>query len=154
MTASAVVAELLRRHETVATCESLTAGLLVAELTTVPGSSAVVRGGLVTYATDLKTSLAGVPADLVATRGVVSREVAEAMAVGVRRVCGATWGVGLTGVAGPDPLDGRPPGTVCLSVAGPTGAVSIETVLPGDRAAVRAATVRAALGLLARSIAR
>lgn len=153
MTAATVVAELIRRKETVATCESLTAGLLCAELTTVPGSSAVVRGGLVTYATDLKTSLAGVPADLIAQHGVVSREVAEAMAAGVARVCDASWGVGLTGVAGPDGLDGKPAGTVCLAVAGSDGSVSVELSLPGDRAAVRAATVVAALELLTRAMA-
>lgn len=153
MTAATVVAELLRRQETVATCESLTAGLLCAELTTIPGSSAVVRGGLVTYATDLKTSLADVPAELIGRHGVVSREVAEAMAAGAARVCDATWGVGLTGVAGPDGLDGKPAGTVCLAVAGPGGSVSVELALPGDRAAVRAGTVVAALDLLARTMA-
>ncbi len=153
MTAATVVAELIRRKETVATCESLTAGLLCAELTTVPGSSAVVRGGLVTYATDLKTSLAGVGADLIARHGVVSRAVAEAMATGAARACAATWGVGLTGVAGPDGLDGKPAGTVCLAVAGRSGSVSIELSLPGDRAAVRAGTVVAALELLAQTMA-
>ena len=152
MTAAAVVAELVRRAETVATCESLTGGLLCAELTTVPGSSAVVRGGLVTYATDLKTTLAAVPAELVAQRGVVSRDVAEAMAQGVRAACGATWGMGTTGVAGPDPLDGRSPGTVCIAVAGPGGAVSVEECFDGDRAEVRRRTVVAALDLLARCL--
>ena len=148
MTAAAVVAELVRRGETVATCESLTGGLLCAELTTVPGSSAVVRGGLVTYATDLKTSLADVPAELVQRYGVVSRDVAEAMAQGARTACGATWGIGTTGAAGPDPLDGRPPGTVCIAVAGPDGASSVEQLLGGDRAEVRRRTVVAALELL------
>lgn len=153
MTAATVVAQLIRRQETVATCESLTAGLLCAELTTVPGSSAVVRGGLVTYATDLKTSLAGVPAELIAQHGVVSRVVAEEMAAGAARACHATWGVGLTGVAGPDGLDGKPAGTVCLAVAGPDSRVSVELSLPGDRAAVRAGTVVAALELLTRAMA-
>ena len=144
-----LVAALIERGLTVATAESLTGGLLCAELTTVPGSSAVVRGGLVTYATDLKTSLAGVPAELVARHGVVSREVAEAMALGVREACGAVWGIGTTGAAGPDPLDGRPPGTVCIAVAGPDGAVSAEERFDGDRAEVRRRTVVAALDLLA-----
>ena len=148
MTAADVIAGLAGRHETVATCESLTGGLVVADLTSVPGSSAVVRGGLVTYATDLKTSLAAVPADLIATYGVVSRPVAEAMAAGARVACGATWGIGLTGVAGPDRVDGRPAGTVCIGVAGPAGMVSVQELFSGDRAAVRAQTVQRAFDLL------
>ena len=148
MTADDVVAALATRHETVATCESLTGGLVVAELTSVPGSSAVVRGGLVTYATDLKTSLAAVPPDLIAAYGVVSRPVAEAMAEGARAACGATWGIGLTGVAGPDPVDGLAPGTVCIAVAGPAGARSVLELFAGDRSAVRAQTVERALVLL------
>jgi nicotinamide-nucleotide amidase len=143
-----LVAGLASRHETVATCESLTGGLVLAELTSVPGSSAVVRGGLVTYATELKTTLAGVPADLIAAHGVVSRPVAEAMAEGARTVCGATWGIGLTGVAGPDAVEGLAPGTVCIGVAGPAGAVSVQKLFVGDRAAVRRQTVEAALDLL------
>jgi nicotinamide-nucleotide amidase len=148
MTAADVVALLLSRHETVATCESLTAGLVLGELTTVAGSSAVVRGGLVTYATDLKTSLAGVDADLIREQGVVSRAVAEAMARGARTVCTATWGIGLTGVAGPDRVDGLPPGTVCIAVAGPDGVTSIQELLTGDRASVRRGCVERALELL------
>ncbi len=148
MTAADVIAGLASRRETVATCESLTGGLVLAGLTTVPGSSAVVRGGLVTYATDLKTSLAGVPADLIATHGVVSRPVAEAMAEGARAVCGATWGIGLTGVAGPDPVDGLSPGTVCIGVAGPDGTVSVRELFSGDRGAVRSQTVERTFDLL------
>jgi nicotinamide-nucleotide amidase len=143
-----LVAGLASRHETVATCESLTGGLVLAELTSVPGSSAVVRGGLVTYATELKTTLAGVPADLIVAHGVVSRPVAEAMAEGARTICGATWGIGLTGVAGPDAVDGLAPGTVCIGVAGPDGTVSVQELFVGDRAAVRRQTVESALGLL------
>ena len=108
----------------------------------------VVRGGLVTYATDLKTSLAGVPADLIAEHGVVSRPVAEAMAAGARRACDATWGIGLTGVAGPDPVDGLAPGTVCIAVAGPHGTVSVQELFDGDRGAVRRRTVDRAFDLL------
>jgi len=149
-----VIAGLVGRHETVATCESLTGGLVLAELTTVPGSSAVVRGGLVTYATDLKTSLAGVPADLIAEHGVVSRPVAEAMAEGARASCGATWGIGLTGVAGPDAVDGLVPGTVCLGVAGPDGTISVQERFDGDRAEVRRQTVVRAFDLLSRAWTR
>ncbi len=148
MTAADLVAQLLTRHETVATCESLTGGLVLAELTTVPGASAVVRGGLVTYATDLKISLAGVSADLIAEHGVVSRPVAEAMARGARHACTATWGIGLTGVAGPDPVDDLPRGTVCIAVAGPDGVTSVLEQLVGDRGEVRRRSVQRAFELL------
>jgi nicotinamide-nucleotide amidase len=149
-----VIAGLLRRHETVATCESLTGGMVLAELTSVPGSSAVVRGGLVTYATDLKTSLAGVPAELITEHGVVSKAVAEAMAEGARSACGATWGIGLTGVAGPDTVDGLAPGTVCLGVAGPEVTISVQERFDGDRAEVRRRTVVRAFDLLSQAWTR
>jgi len=154
VTATDVIAGLVRRHETVATCESLTGGLVLAELTSVPGSSVVVRGGLVTYATDLKTSLAGVPAALIAEHGVVSRAVVEAMAEGARAACGATWGIGLSGVAGPDAVDGLAPGTVCLGVAGPDGTISLQERFDGDRAEVRRQTVVRAFDLLSQAWAR
>jgi nicotinamide-nucleotide amidase len=132
----------------------LTGGLVLAELTSVPGSSVVVRGGLVTYATDLKTSLAGVPAELIEEYGVVSRAVAEAMAEGARAACGATWGIGLSGVAGPDGVDGLAPGTVCLGVAGPDGTVSVQEQFDGDRAEVRLQTVVRAFDLLTQAWTR
>ena len=134
--------------ETVATCESITGGLICGALTSVPGSSEVVRGGLITYATDLKTLLAGVGADLISTHGVVSAEVARAMAEGVRQVCRADWGVAVTGVAGPGPSEGVPAGTVWLSVVGPDAWVTRETHEDGDRAQVRAAVVDEAVAAL------
>jgi nicotinamide-nucleotide amidase len=140
-----VVESLRSRQETVATAESLTGGLVAAVLTTVPGSSAVVRGGLVVYATDLKASLAGVPADLLARHGAVHPDVARALATGTRAACRADWGIGLTGVAGPEPQDGVPPGRVYLGVAGPAGTAVRALDLPGDRQAVRAGSVRAAI---------
>ncbi|MEV0704503.1 CinA family protein [Saccharopolyspora sp. NPDC050389] len=143
------VADLLealrRRGETVATAESLTAGLMSAVLTDVPGASDVVRGGLIVYATDLKAELAGVDRDLLAAHGAVHPKVAEMLADGARRRCGADWGIGLTGVAGPDPQDGVPPGTVHLGFAGPDGTTVHSVRLDGDRHAVRAAAVRVAL---------
>ncbi|MEB3366986.1 CinA family protein [Saccharopolyspora mangrovi] len=143
------VAELIgvlrRRSETVATAESLTAGLVSAALTEVPGSSAVVRGGLVVYATDLKERLAGVDPQLLAEHGAVHPDVAAQLAVGASRRCGADWGVGLTGVAGPDPQDGVAPGTVHLGFSGPQDSQVRSVVLDGDRHAVRAAAVRVAL---------
>jgi nicotinamide-nucleotide amidase len=135
---------LLDRGETVAAAESLTAGLFCATLATVPGASATLRGGVVVYATELKTRLAGVPADLLAAHGPVSPETAAALADGVRERCAASWGIGLTGVAGPDPVDGHRPGRVYLGIAGVRGTDVVELNLPGDRAAVRSAAVRAA----------
>jgi len=145
---AAVVALLRERGETVATAESLTAGLVTAALTSVPGSSAVVRGGLVVYATDLKHALAGVDEALLAEHGAVHPEVARQLAEGARTRCGATWGLGLTGVAGPAPQDGVAPGTVHVAVSSAAG-TSVETMtLGGDRHEVRAASVAEALTLL------
>ena len=143
-----VVEQLTARGETVATAESLTAGLVAAVLTTVPGSSAVVRGGLVVYATDLKASLAGVPAELLARYGAVHPDVARELALGARAACRADWGIGLTGVAGPDPQDGVAPGRVYLGLAGPAGHEVHSLLLSGDRHAVRAGSVRAAVDAL------
>lgn len=139
---------LLARGETVAAAESLTAGLFCATLATVPGASATLRGGVVVYATELKTALAGVPAELLAAHGPVSPETAGALADGVRRRCAASWGIGLTGVAGPDPVDGHGPGRVYLGVSGQVGTDVVQLDLPGDRAAVRASAVAAAMETL------
>ncbi|GAB3152352.1 CinA family protein [Amycolatopsis stemonae] len=155
--AAALIAALAGRGETVAAAESLTAGLVCATLARVPGASAVLRGGLVVYATELKTSLAGVDAALLAEHGAVHPEVAAQLAEGARDRCGATWGLGLTGVAGPSPQDGVGPGTVHVGLAGraepPTrGEASFVTVrtlaLSGDRDLIRTESVRAAFALL------
>lgn len=150
--AADVVAALAGRGETLATAESLTGGQLAATVVDVPGASAVLRGGLVVYAVDLKASLAGVSAELLAERGPVDPDVARALARGARERCGATWGLGTTGVAGPEPHGGAPAGTVYVGLAGPDGDVAERLALPGDRAAVRAGTVAAALALLLRSL--
>jgi nicotinamide-nucleotide amidase len=143
-----LVAALRKRGETVATAESLTGGLVAALLTSVPGSSAVVRGGLVVYATPLKHELAGVDADLLAEHGAVHPDVAAQLAAGARAACGATWGIGLTGVAGPDPQDGIEPGVVHIGVSGPEVAEVHTIGVEGNRHQVRAAAVAAALDLL------
>lgn len=145
---TAIVHALAERGETVAAAESLTAGLVLATLTEVPGSSAVVRGGFVVYGTDLKTSLAGVPADLLAERGAVDPDVATALAAGARQRCGASIGIGLTGVAGPGPQDGVPAGTVYVAIASPRGERVSLLRATGDRARVRTAAVEAALELI------
>ena len=142
---------LLERGETVAAAESLTAGLFCATLATVPGASATLRGGAVVYATELKAVLAGVPAALLAEHGPVSPETAAALAEGIRVRCGATWGVGLTGVAGPDPVDGHEPGRVYLGLADGRMTDVVRLDLDGDRQAVREGSVAAAFeGLLTR----
>ena len=140
---------LLRRGATVAVAESLTGGLLGAALTSTPGSSSTFRGGLVVYATDLKETLAGVPGPLLAAEGPVSAHVAAALAAGARDRLGATYGVGVTGVAGPDPQNGQPVGTVHLAVAGPAEGEVRSLRCEGDREQIRAQTVTAALSLLA-----
>ncbi|MBO9568799.1 MAG: nicotinamide-nucleotide amidohydrolase family protein [Cellulomonas iranensis] len=145
--ARALVGLLARTGLTVAAAESLTGGLVAASLVDVPGASAVVRGGVVAYATDLKASVLGVDAELLAARGAVDPDVALAMAAGVRRVCGADVGLATTGVAGPDPQDGRPPGTVHVAVVAGGVREARSLVLAGDRARVRAGTVRAVLAL-------
>jgi nicotinamide-nucleotide amidase len=144
-----IVRRLRERGETLAVAESLTGGLVAATIVDVPGASAVFRGGLVVYATDLKESLAGVPPALLAERGPVDPEVARALAAGARDRCGADWGLGTTGVAGPDPQHGVAAGTVYVACAGPDGAAEVRALrLDSDRAAVRRATVEAALDLL------
>jgi nicotinamide-nucleotide amidase len=142
---ASILDALRRRDETVAAAESLTAGMLCAVLTDVPGASDVVRGGVVVYATDLKTELAGVDPALLREHGAVHPLVAETLAAGVRRRCAADWGLGLTGVAGPDPQDGVAVGTVHLGFAGPDGTAVRSARLDGDRHEVRAAAVRVAL---------
>jgi nicotinamide-nucleotide amidase len=146
-------AELRELGSTVAVAESLTGGLLTAALTATPGASETVRGGLVVYATDLKATLAAVPADLLAERGAVDPDVVLAMARGVRSRLGATYGLGVTGVAGPDPQDGKPVGTVFIAIAGPQDETLAERTFTGDRAAIRAAAVEAALDVLKRECA-
>lgn len=149
MTASAIVTELTRRGQTVACAESLTGGLVAAALTAVPGASAVFTAGIVAYTPRAKTALAGVAAELIDTAGLVSGEVAWALALGARRHGGADWGIGTTGAAGPESHDGQPPGTVWIAVAEPTGDVrSRQLTLPGGRDDVRRDTVTAVLGML------
>ncbi len=151
-----LLAALVDRGQTVAVAESLTGGLLAASFVAVPGASRAFRGGLVVYATDLKASLAGVSAGLLAERGAVNPEVARALARGARMRCGADWGLGTTGVAGPDPQDGEPVGTVFVAVAGPDGDAIVRRLepCPVSRDEIRAAAVSAAIGLLAVALRR
>jgi len=135
------------RGATVATAESLTGGLIGAALTDIPGISAIYRGGVIVYATDLKVTLAGVPADRLAADGPVHADTALAMATGVRERLGATYGLATTGVAGPEPQDGIQAGTVYVAVAGPDEVKVQRLALAGDRQAVRQGSVEAVLAL-------
>lgn len=117
--AAKVVQLLKAKHQTLAFCESLSAGLASAQIAGIPGASAVLRGGLVTYATELKVKLAGVPQEVVDRFGVVSAECAAAMALGTQKQCEAVWAISLTGVAGPEMQDGKAVGEVWIGIAGP-----------------------------------
>jgi nicotinamide-nucleotide amidase len=142
-----------RRGETLATAESLTGGLVGAALTDVPGVSAIYRGGVIVYATELKAKLAGVPEDLLAAVGPVHPDTAAALASGVRERLDATYGLATTGVAGPDPQAGVAAGTVYVAAAGP-GSVQVRKLqLSGDRAAIRRGSVHAVLELAASLVA-
>lgn len=150
---------LAERKATVATAESLTGGLIGAELTTMPGSSATYAGGVVAYATGLKAELLGVSEELLAAKGAVDPAVAAEMASGVKHRLGAVYGLAVTGVAGPEPQDGQPVGTVHIAVAGPGNEVRVVSPrLPisgsGERVrrALRRMTVVHALDLLRRQI--
>lgn len=146
--AGQVIGLLRARGQTVAVAESLTGGLLGAALTAIPGASEAFRGGIIAYATELKAGLLGVPAGLLAARGAVDPDVAAAMAAGVRVRLGATAGAATTGVAGPDPADGKQPGTVHIAVSAGGPAVTRALALAGDRDDVRRQTVQEALRLL------
>ncbi|WP_237198505.1 CinA family protein [Rothia nasimurium] len=134
-----------------ATAESLTGGMVGQLICTVPGASAVYRGGVISYATEVKASVLGVPADLLAERGAVDPDVAIAMAQGTARVCEADFGVATTGAAGPEPCDGKPVGRVYLAVAHPVsgGVRVLEKNYDGNRAEIRAQAAYDALNLLA-----
>lgn len=145
-----VVGDLLAaRGRTVATAESCTGGLLAERLTRVPGSSRYFPGGVVAYSDAQKTALLEVPASDLAEHGAVSEVVARALAAGARRRLGADFGIGITGVAGPEGgSDEKPVGTVHLAIAGPSGVRHRRLRLPGDRARVRWQATQAALELL------
>jgi nicotinamide-nucleotide amidase len=142
-----VMAALRERGWTIGTAESMTAGLVAARLTHLPGSSAVVRGGVVAYSTDLKASLLGVDPAVFETDGVVSEATALAMANGARDRLGVDVAVGVTGSAGPEPQE-QPPGTVCFAVVTPDGGRTRTIKLPGDRERVRTYAATAALHLV------
>ena len=150
--ATHLVARLTEAGQTVAVAESLTGGLVTAALTEVPGASAVVRGGVFAYATDLKAQLLGVDELLLSRAGAVDADVAEQMASGVRLLMGATYGLATTGVAGPSPAEGKAVGTVYVAVAGPGSSRVKALRMSGDRADIRKHSMLAVLALLGEAL--
>jgi nicotinamide-nucleotide amidase len=154
-----LIAALIARGVTIATAESLTGGLVCAELTSVPGASAVVRGGVVSYAVSLKADVLGVDGQVLERQGAVDPAVAVQMAAGVSRLLGADFGLSTTGSAGPDPDPGGavtgpvPPGRGYVAVVGPGIEMVTGFICEGeDRAGVRRHAVAAALALLGHAL--
>ena len=150
--------DLLAAGRTVAVAESLTGGAVAAALVDIPGASGCLRGAVVAYATDLKTSLLGVDPALLERHGPVHPDVAAAMARGVRDRLGASYGLATTGVAGPDGQAGRRPGEFHVAVAGPAGTEVVSAYPDGlgsplTRSAVRTAATEAVLALAVRVLA-
>ncbi|KAH6877237.1 hypothetical protein B0T10DRAFT_496620 [Thelonectria olida] len=148
-----VISMLKHANQTVAVAESLTGGGIMAALTSVGGASAVFRGGVVSYATEIKRELLKVDGDLIAQHGVIHGDVAEQMASGTRAITSVesptTWGISTTGVAGPDSQDGKPVGMVFIGIATADKAKALGPFhFPGDREQVRQATVMEALSQL------
>jgi nicotinamide-nucleotide amidase len=142
---------LVMKQKTLATAESCTGGLLSERLTRVPGSSNFYVGGAVCYSNELKTQLAGVPAQLIESHGAVSKPVAQAMAEGIRRRAAASIGVGITGIAGPGgAANGKPVGLVFIALADERGTEIREFHFPGDRQRVRWLASQSALEMLRR----
>ena len=150
--AQSVVALLTAAGRTVAVAESLTGGLIAAAMTDVPGSSAVLQGGVVSYSTQSKHDLLGVESALLEVHGPVHSGVAREMAEGVRERFHADLGLATTGVAGPAEQDGKPVGTLHLAIASGTSEVDVTVHLRGDRTTIRRQSVVHALDLLRRTI--
>ena len=137
------------RSETLSAAESCTGGWLARVVTSVSGASDVFWGGVVTYADEAKTELAGVPPALIHNHGAVSAEVAEALAEGIRSRSGTDWAVSITGIAGPTGgSPEKPVGTVWIAIAGPSGTTTRLIMATGSRDEIRAQAVAGALDLL------
>lgn len=148
------VAALAAAGATLATAESLTGGMLGERITSVSGSSAVYRGGVISYCNAVKAGALGVSQEDLDTLGAVSAPVAEQMAQGARQRLAADYALSTTGIAGPNSDEtGKPVGLVYIACAGPRGCRVQELHLTGDRAAIRQATCRAALELLLETLA-
>lgn len=148
-----VIEAAVARGLTIATAESLTGGAVCAALVDVPGASAAVRGGVVSYHRDVKVALLGVDPERLAIHGAVDPEVAAQMAAGARAATGADVAVATTGVAGPEPHDGQPVGTVWIGIATAGGATAVLHRFAGDRDRIRGAARDAALSALLDAVA-
>ncbi|MBX3090837.1 MAG: nicotinamide-nucleotide amidohydrolase family protein [Cryobacterium sp.] len=155
--AARIIRSLTERGRTIAVAESLTGGLLVAELISLPGASKVVLGGIVAYQSELKADLLGVDSKILESKGAIDPDVALQMADGVRFRLAvgskpADLGISTTGVAGPDLQDGHPPGTVYIAVSAEGSSQVRRLGLEGSRDQIRTETVGAALSLLAETL--
>ncbi|TRZ56667.1 MAG: nicotinamide-nucleotide amidohydrolase family protein [Streptomycetaceae bacterium] len=147
--AQQIVNTLRERSETLSTAESLTAGDLSSAIVTIAGASDVFVGGVTAYRDEIKISHLGVDPRLIAAHSSISEQVAVAMARGAQKSFGTTWAISTTGVAGPNPLDGHPVGTVWVAIEGPISQ-SIELALSGERDSVRNAATASAIASFAR----
>lgn len=150
MNAQKIVQLLRERNETITCAESITGGALTSELVSIPGASHVLKGSIIAYSTEVKVSELKVEPTLIQEFGVVSEEVALAMAQGVKAKFAAEWAISLTGVAGPGASHGVPAGTVWLAVLGPGFQETVKLELMGEREMVRRGAVESALGVLER----
>ena len=140
---------LRQRGESICVAESLTGGGLAEALTSIPGSSEVFKGSITAYQSQIKISLLKIPAELISEFGVVSEEVAAAMAGGAKDLMDSTWSISTTGVAGPGPSDGVAAGTVWVAIDGPISQ-TLQLELSGTREIVRKATIAGASAAFAR----
>ena len=150
MNAQKIVQLLRERNETITCAESITGGALTSELVSIPGASHVLKGSIIAYSTEVKVSELKVEPTLIQEFGVVSEEVALAMARGVKAKFAAEWAISLTGVAGPGASHGIPAGTVWLALLGPALQETVKLELMGEREMVRRGAVESALGVLER----
>mgnify|MGYP001186283727 CR=1 FL=1 len=144
-----IVAQLTQQELTIATAESLTAGMLSSAIADVPGASAVLQGGVVAYNNSIKHRVLGVSADTLAARGAVDAETAKQMAAGVRQRFNADLGVSTTGVAGPDPSEGKAVGIVFIALSTSNSTAAKLLRFDGSRAHIRKSTVAASIQLVA-----
>jgi nicotinamide-nucleotide amidase len=151
--AGEAVAGAIERGLTVATGESLTAGMVAAVLADIPGASGMLQGGVVSYQNSVKTDVLGVPRELLDAVGAVDGQVAAAMAAGARRICGADIGLSTTGVAGPEPHGGKDVGAVYIGIATADGSTAYPYSFEGNRPEIRALACAAALERLLEVVA-
>lgn len=147
------VRKALELSRTVATAESLTAGMVSAVLADTPGASGMLQGGVVAYQNSVKENVLRVPPELLADVGSVDSGVAAAMAAGARTALGADIGISATGVAGPEAHDGKPVGTVYIGIATSAGTAGFEYLFSGNRAEIRGQACGAALERLLEALA-